>query len=427
MYSDVLVVGAGPAGLYAAGRLAAAGHSVRVLEEHAGIGEPVHCTGILGTEAFALPGIAAAGFAVGWPSVAEFHSPTGHRLVYAGPPGEACVIDRGAFDRHLAQAAARAGAAIETGVRAVGLEVGPGRVAVHAAARGGRDGRDPRAAAGLRTWTAQVCVLACGAAYGLQRTLGWGRPPLYLGSAQTEVAAAPADRLDVFLRPELGATGFGWLVPVVRDGEARAKVGVMAAAGARRTLRALLGELRAGGRVGAERAPLITRLLPLGPLARTYGDRVLAVGDAAGLVKPTTGGGIYYSLLSAGWAAETLVRAFDRGLFSAAGLASYEETWRARLGRELRVGVWFRRLAARLTPGDLDALTRLAIEDGLMPVVRAAARFNWHHELILRALRHPGVLQIALRRLLPGSVPPASRRRSDGARPGRLEALIPAP
>ena len=53
-----------------------------------------------------------------------------------------------------------------------------------------------------------------------------------------------------------------------------------------------------------------------------------------------------------------------------------------------------------LTPGDLDALAQLAITDGLMPVIRATARFNWHRELILRTLRHPGVFQIVLSRLL---------------------------
>ena len=45
------------------------------------------------------------------------------------------------------------------------------------------------------------------------------------------------------------------------------------------------------------------RPIPLVPLCRTFGERVLVIGDAAGLTKPTTGGGIYYSLLSAELAA----------------------------------------------------------------------------------------------------------------------------
>jgi flavin-dependent dehydrogenase len=40
-------------------------------------------------------------------------------------------------------------------------------------------------------------------------------------------------------------------------------------------------------------------VVPLVPLSRTYEERVLAVGDAAGQVKPTAGGGIYYGMLGA--------------------------------------------------------------------------------------------------------------------------------
>ena len=47
------MVGGGPAGLTAATELAAAGSTVLLLEEHADIGVPVHCTGVLGLDAFA--------------------------------------------------------------------------------------------------------------------------------------------------------------------------------------------------------------------------------------------------------------------------------------------------------------------------------------------------------------------------------------
>lgn len=49
---DVLVVGGGPAGLSVAARLARAGRAVALFEEHPQIGLPVHCTGLLASEAF---------------------------------------------------------------------------------------------------------------------------------------------------------------------------------------------------------------------------------------------------------------------------------------------------------------------------------------------------------------------------------------
>jgi digeranylgeranylglycerophospholipid reductase len=177
---------------------------------------------------------------------------------------------------------------------------------------------------------------------------------------------------------------------------------VMVRRGAEGVLGRIVDDLCREGRILAPQAAAVVRPMPLGPLSRTYGDRVLAVGDAAGLVKPTTGGGIYYGLLSAAWAAETLARAFERGDFSARCLSRYEDMWRERLGRELRIGTWFRRLASRMTAAEIDVLVELAVQDGVAPVLRQHARFDWHASLILGLVRHPGVLKILAQRVMGG-------------------------
>ena len=75
------------------------------------------------------------------------------------------------------------------------------------------------------------------------------------------------------------------------------------------------------------------KILPLGPIERTYSDRVVALGDAAGLVKPTTGGGIYYSLLSASLAAETLAELLPRNELNAASLGELRTAMAKKAGR----------------------------------------------------------------------------------------------
>lgn len=358
-----------------------------MLEEHDRIGEPVHCTGILGTEAFTLPELPREAI-LGELSAARFHSPAGYHFRYAGPPGQVCIVDRRVFDQGLARTARDAGARISTGARVVGLDVAGGQATVRVAREGA-----------TQTLSARVCVLAGGARYRLQRTLGWGIPAMVLSAAQVEVAGGEERELDLFLRSDIAPSGFAWRVPFRRGGEPRVKIGVAAVGSARRVLSDILEHGPPSWRGPNGDAPIV-RPLPLGPISRTYGDHVLAIGDAAGLVKPTTGGGIYYGLLSATWAAETIGVAFRRGDFGAKVLAEYERLWRRHLGIEMLVGLWFRRLVARLRPLDLDRVVHLAQTDGLIPLIAESARFNAHAPLILRTLRHPGVRQILVQRLL---------------------------
>jgi flavin-dependent dehydrogenase len=139
------------------------------------------------------------------------------------------------------------------------------------------------------------------------------------------------------------------------------------------------------------------KILPLGPIARTYSDRLLVVGDAAGLVKPTTGGGIYYGLLSASIAADTLATALRADVVDASALARYEARWKKRLGTELKWQLVLRRIAQRLSDADIDRLFDLARTDGVMPIVRRTATFNRHGDFIVALLKHPPARRVLLR------------------------------
>src|SRR5207237_5740629 len=110
------------------------------------------------------------------------------------------------------------------------------------------------------------------------------------------------------------------------------------------------------------------KILPLAPIARTYADRLLAVGDAAGLVKATTGGGIYYSLVSAALAADVLAPALTEDDLGADRLRPYEDAWRLRLSDGFDAQLALRLIAPRLTAGDIEQLLGLAVTDGIMAI-----------------------------------------------------------
>jgi digeranylgeranylglycerophospholipid reductase len=371
---DVAIIGGGPGGLAAARRLAAGGWSVTVFEEHDRIGSPVHCTGVLAEDVIAsldLPGEAVLNPL----STVRFVAPAGHSFDYTTATTEAVVIDRAAFDAALGERAQQAGATIIRGRRATGIDPASDGIDVTLA-----DGEVVRA---------RAVILACGANYAFQRRLGLGMPSTFLQSAQLEL---PADRLgdvEIHFGSEIAPKGFAWAVPVRRPEGTFARIGVMADGDAGLYFSRMLARVREpwGVAVPDAQGPR-RRMLPLGSVKRSYAERVLAVGDAAGLVKPTTGGGIYYSVVSGELAAEVLASRLATNDLSAAAMQEYEQRWRGRFQSEFTAQLALRFVASRMRDTDIDALFTLATTDGILPLVRETARFNRHRDFILALLRH---------------------------------------
>jgi geranylgeranyl reductase family protein len=382
--ADLVVIGGGPAGTSAAASAAAQGHTVVVLEEHATVGEPVHCTGVLAAEAFDELGLARTSVLNELRRVC-FHAPGGAILDYDTPAAEAVVIDRGAFDRELAAQAVKAGAEIRVGARVADLSVTTDGVIATLA-----DGR---------VVEGRAAVLATGANYALQRRLGMGFPRVYLQSAQREFPADSSGPVEVFFGRTTAPKGFAWVVPVQRPEGPFVRVGVMAERDVERGFQAMVtrAEDRWGMQIGD--ATPRRKMLPLSAVGRSYGDRVLAVGDAAGLVKPTTGGGIYYSIVSGRLAGQILSTALARNKLSARDLAGYQREWRRRFMREFGAQLALRMLAHRMSDETIDTMFELSLSDGVLPILRRAARFNQHQPFIRELLAHPPARRLLFRTL----------------------------
>jgi len=138
-------------------------------------------------------------------------------------------------------------------------------------------------------------------------------------------------------------------------------------------------------------------ILPLAPIRRTYGDRFLVAGSAGGFVKPTTGGGIFYGMISADIAARVLSGALRHDRLDASELSRYQELWQQRLMEEIEAQLTLRLLMQRLTDEELESIFDLWATDGLMPLIRKTVTFNHYRKLAGAMTKYPAMRKILFR------------------------------
>jgi len=377
---DVIIIGGGHAGLYTAYRLSQAGYQVLLFDQKKSIGERIVCTGIIGAEAFEkfdLP----RDTILGKIRQVRFYSPSNAYFDYEPPQTLACVVDRTRFNQHLAQKAREKGAEIITGSRVEGIRVRSEGVSVRVATPDNPE----------RTYEARVLVLATGVNYKLFEWVGLPAPKSFLYGAQIHIPFEGEDWTSVYSGREVAPGAFAWVVPL-DNGVAR--LGLLSEKNPAFYLKRLLDRLRPGWRDDFKESDIDLRPVVQTPLEESYADRVLVVGEAAGQIKTTTGGGIYYGLLGAEMAVETLRRAFQKNRFTTDLLSSYDRRWKKEIGEELRFGHYFRRLFAKLTDEQIEELFDRMIQEQILNLAHREAEFDWHKSLILSIFKLPTVRRV---------------------------------
>ena len=330
---DAVVVGAGPAGSATAIRLARAGASV-LLADRARFPRDKPCGG-------GLTGRAVKELPVDVTPVVEdvvhtFEVRLGYRKRFERRSDAPLVLmtRRRRLDTFLAEQAAAAGAVFRDGVTVEGLTVGPdgasvrvGGATVHGRVLVGADGVNGR--------IARDAGLGGGILYGIALEGNGPLPEGQAGRATIELGVVPG--------------GYGWVFP--KDGHANYGVGGWAAEGPQ--LRAHLKRLCAEHGVDDARLTDVQgRRLPIRRTTTAARGPVLLVGDAAGLVDPLSGDGIYEALVSARLAADAILTE---------STSDYEDSLAAELGRFAATS-WKAKLA-------LDRHPRAAFELARIPTV----------------------------------------------------------
>lgn len=375
---DVVVIGAGPAGTFCAQKTAEAGLSTLLLEEHESAGLFVNCTGIIGAEAFRRLDLPTEPILSSLQPV-TFYAPSGHSFLYDPGHPLAHIVSRLQFDQALASRAKAAGARFRFGYHARLLRVDSDAVEI----RQREDDPQP-----VR---ARAAVIATGFGSNLPMQAGLYGPKEIVYGAQAEVEMEGLRDVEIYLGRDIAPEAFGWVVPL-QPGMAR--VGLVAAREAPVHFQKLLAHPNIRPRIRTSKPKMLLSPVPIQTIDCSYTDRILVVGEAAGQVKTTTQGGIYYGMLCADVAAETLREAARRDDYSADVLRGYEQTWTHLIGQELKMGLDLRKIFARLSDEQIDALVELGTRGDIISLVKRLAQFDWHRDLIQTSLHLPALQEV---------------------------------
>jgi digeranylgeranylglycerophospholipid reductase len=325
---DVVVVGAGPAGSCAARYAAKEGASVLLLEKRRQIGVPVQCGEFLPSvdelkNIFPnAPGIDKL-FLIDESLIQK----NTRRIVLISPRGreysinlDGITVNRDEFDRYLASLAVKEGATLKIEVKFIGLS-----------------GKTVKTTAG--EFESNVIIAADGPFSNVCKCASL--PPVReLSLAVTCQVQGDFDDIDevrMYFGKQVAPGGYAWIIP--KKGSANVGLGIQnSEQPLNRLLKLFLEEH------GFETKRINFGVIPIsGPIEKTVEGNVLAVGDAAGHVMASNGGGVPVAMVCgrlAGIAA-------GRYVTMNANLMNYEREWRFAVCSELDTAFRTKRLADR--------------------------------------------------------------------------------
>jgi len=372
---EIVIVGAGPIGCYTAQLLKKCGiNSFRIIEEHGEVGRPVRCAGIVGKPVFEDSLIPLSRSSI-------LNQINGALFFYRGDSfkikrsGVALVIDREKFDKDLSQ-----GLEVEYGRRLLEIEeeqykgskyrLKTNKGDIWADMVIGADGPRSRVRKFIDSKGNKSRV-----GDGSDRTgPGSGETNFYKGvqyRIKLEDEDFSREMARVYMRE--GVSFFVWIIP---EGDGIIRLGVIAENG-RRELERVIEEEGIKGEI----IDRLAGIIPLGLCRSVYG-KAAVVGDAARQVKPLTGGGIYYGMK----AAEILVDCIQEGT-----LAEYDKRWKNKFGREIKFGLWARKVYQRLNKSEHELENIFSLFKENAEFIERAANFENHSSLFKEAFKRPKI------------------------------------
>ncbi len=292
---DSIVVGAGPSGGRMSANLSSKGYKVLMIDLKSEIGIPNHCSGLVDER---VVNIVGQDLVIDKPQTAEIITPvTSFKL----NSKRMFVIDRVALDKKLSEMAESEGSILKKRTRFLKYRINGKEIIVETFGTEGYVEYKTKYLIGADGPLSQV------------RNLSGIKSPVILSSVQFDIKEKN-DSVKLYLNRDKTPDFFSWEIPHNTENEIGAS-----GKGALEVVKHITGNRNIVRKRGG--------LIPIGPTELGL-ENIFLVGDAAGLNKATTGGGLYAALKSA----DSLSMAINNGSNI---LENYKEIWYNNFGKEI--------------------------------------------------------------------------------------------
>jgi geranylgeranyl reductase family protein len=349
---DLLIVGAGPCGSFAALTASKLGFKVKVYEEHSKPGVPEHCPGHISIKGLktlnlTLPKEIIENEIKG----VKIYSPSGLNLTFEDSKPTVYVVNRKLFDEWLYNQAKKLNVGYVFNSKIKNLRFNKNGLSVEAFSQNGEN----------KEVHCRFLIDAEGSSGFLARKAGLINNRKFVCGVHAIIEGVKdldEDFAEVYLG-KFSPKFFAWIIP---KGNEKAKVGLAAEKKNPISLLKLFLKKHplASKKIGnAKILSLFPHPIPInGPIKKFFNKNFLVVGDAASQVKPTTGGGLITGFISAKIAVEAIHEANEK----------FGEEYQLRWGKTLGLNFFFMRQARRL----LNSLSDKALDK----IFNAAKKLN---------------------------------------------------
>ncbi len=375
---DVIIIGASISGNYLAFLLSKFHLKIAVIEEHKEIGLPFQCAGIISNKLSQLIDLPQE-IILNQVKIAKIVSPSGSFIKLSGEE-QPYVIDRIALDKFYYQR--------NKNTKRVHHYLGEKFLSFKYIAE--KHKKIVLVETNKRKLTSKILVGCDGPLSSVSKLVGVKNEVIF--ATQIRIKANFDQNEAVMWFDPKWKELFGWIVP---EGNKIYRIGLGSSKDVATKFKVFLKKL---GLVFNDKLDQQGGIIPYGIMKNSSFDNILLLGDAAGQVKATTGGGIIMLLTAAKYAAYCIKNCFKKNRFSKKYIKKYyEEPSKATIGKQLKVHFLIRTFFEIFTSEDYDILFQIVKTNKIEQIVSLYGDMDFPRDLVIKLLKNVLFIKFLMR------------------------------